>query len=198
MAYKKKREKSARTKILDAAWELFLKQGYPQTTINEIIEVSGTSRGAFYHHFHGKEELLFSLAFHFDKSYQGWLETIPPGTPPDQKLLLFNSYVMKGLEHSQFLSLLPSLYGMQVMTSGIRPIINPNRDYYRIVLTIIQEGLDSGCFQSSLSANELAEWYTILERGLTYDWLLKQQQYSLSQYGKRIILNFLKEITSSS
>lgn len=196
MNYQKKKEKSARIKILDAAWELFLEQGYSQTTINQIIEKSDTSRGAFYHHFHGKEELLFSLASHFDRNYKGWLDSIPAETSPAQKLLLFNEYVMKGLETSPFSSLLPFLYGMEVMTTGVRPIIDTNREYYRIVLCIIQEGLSSGSFQSSLSANELAEWYTIIERGLTYDWLLKQCRYSLSQYARRMIENFISGITA--
>ena len=47
MAYYKKKETSARTKILDASWKLFLDQGYANTTINQIIEESGTSRGLF-------------------------------------------------------------------------------------------------------------------------------------------------------
>lgn len=195
MAYYKKKETSARTKILDASWKLFLDQGYANTTINQIIEESGTSRGAFYHHFRGKEELLFQLASHYDSTYEDWLDNVPSDISPDQKLLRFSQYVMKGLETSCFVTLLPCLYGLEVMTEYGRPIINPDRKYYQIVLSIIKEGLESGCFQSELSLNELTEYYTILERGLTYDWLLKQRRYSLSQYAERIISAFVARIT---
>ncbi len=34
------------------------RQGYEDTTVEEIIEASGTSRGSFYHYFDGKDALL--------------------------------------------------------------------------------------------------------------------------------------------
>ena len=41
----------AKEKIINAAWELFREKGYEETTLQDIIDKSGTSRGAFYHHF---------------------------------------------------------------------------------------------------------------------------------------------------
>lgn len=49
-------------KILDAAFHLFLEKGYEQTTILDIVEnMGGLTRGAFYHHFKSKEEVLDAL-----------------------------------------------------------------------------------------------------------------------------------------
>lgn len=49
-------------KILDAALPLFLEKGYEQTTILDIVEnMGGLTRGAFYHHFKSKEEVLDAL-----------------------------------------------------------------------------------------------------------------------------------------
>ncbi|MCL2697303.1 MAG: TetR/AcrR family transcriptional regulator [Oscillospiraceae bacterium] len=46
-------------KILDAALKLFLEKGYEQTTILDIVaEMKGLTRGAFYHHFKSKEDVL--------------------------------------------------------------------------------------------------------------------------------------------
>ena len=47
----KKNERNTRGKIITAAWDLFYEQGYDDTTIEEIIEKSGTSKGSFYHYF---------------------------------------------------------------------------------------------------------------------------------------------------
>lgn len=55
-------KRHAKQDIMDAAWKLFTEQGYDETTIAQIIELSGNSRSTFYHHFRGKDELLFSLA----------------------------------------------------------------------------------------------------------------------------------------
>ncbi len=49
-------------KILDAALKLFLEKGYEETTILDIVnEMGGLTRGAFYHHFKSKEEVLDAL-----------------------------------------------------------------------------------------------------------------------------------------
>ena len=51
----KKNQKKTKSKIVSAAWKLFYEQGYEDTTIEEIIEESGTSKGSFYHYFEGKD-----------------------------------------------------------------------------------------------------------------------------------------------
>jgi len=49
-------------KILDAALTLFLEKGYEKTTVLDIVEnMGGLTRGAFYHHFKSKEEVLNAL-----------------------------------------------------------------------------------------------------------------------------------------
>ena len=44
--------------ILDTAKRLFLEHGYVHVTLQDIAEACGLTRGAIYHHFHGKEEML--------------------------------------------------------------------------------------------------------------------------------------------
>lgn len=46
-------------RILDAAMRLFLEKGYEKTTIQDIVdELDGLTKGAIYHHFKSKEEIL--------------------------------------------------------------------------------------------------------------------------------------------
>ena len=50
-------------KILDVAQKLFLEQGYEQTTIQDIVNnLGGMTKGAVYHHFKSKEEIINALA----------------------------------------------------------------------------------------------------------------------------------------
>ena len=37
-----------RERIIDASWELFHEKGFGETTINDIINKSETSKGTFY------------------------------------------------------------------------------------------------------------------------------------------------------
>lgn len=48
---------TTRQKIVAAAFELFLNHGYDGTGVNQILEKSSLSKGAFYHHFKSKDEI---------------------------------------------------------------------------------------------------------------------------------------------
>lgn len=54
-----------RAELIDCAQRLFLSQGYERTTINDVIQATGLSKGAFYHHYRSKEELLEAIAARF-------------------------------------------------------------------------------------------------------------------------------------
>ncbi len=48
---------TAREKMIQAAQALMLSRGYPATTVDEICEMAGVSKGSFYHFFHSKEDM---------------------------------------------------------------------------------------------------------------------------------------------
>ena len=50
-----------RTRILDAAEQLVIENGFAATSVDQVIAASGTSKGAFFHHFASKLELAQSL-----------------------------------------------------------------------------------------------------------------------------------------
>ncbi len=60
MARNKHPEETVR-KILDVSLKLFLEQGYEATTIQDIVDALGMSKGAIYHHFRSKEEIVDRL-----------------------------------------------------------------------------------------------------------------------------------------
>lgn len=187
----------AKEQIMAAAWKLFQTQGYENTTISQIIEESGTSRSTFYHHFHGKDELLFNLAYTYDADYDTWLEQCNSSLPAVDQLIAFNTFVMKNLEESPYLDLYPPLYGLQVTTSGVRHILHPERRYYQILRQILKRGLKSGEISSRYSYAELCEMITSMQIGLTYSWCLSQRRHSLLQYGETLITPFLESLRAA-
>ena len=52
---------TTRQRVLDAAVELFAAQGYSATSVAQVIERAGLTKGGFYHHFASKDELLFEV-----------------------------------------------------------------------------------------------------------------------------------------
>jgi AcrR family transcriptional regulator len=51
------RSSKVHDRILDAAQELFYRQGYQATVVNQIIDAAGISKPTFYAHFASKEDL---------------------------------------------------------------------------------------------------------------------------------------------
>ena len=52
-------------KILNVAQRLFLEKGFDQTTIQDIVDgLEGMTRGAVYHHFKSKDEIIEALIHH--------------------------------------------------------------------------------------------------------------------------------------
>lgn len=48
-------------KILDTAERLFIEKGYDRASLQEIIDETGLSKGAIYHHFTSKEDIFYSV-----------------------------------------------------------------------------------------------------------------------------------------
>ena len=62
-------KQNVKRRIVDAAWELFYEKGYDDTTVDDIIRLSETSKGSFYYYFNTKDELLNTLSIILDDNY---------------------------------------------------------------------------------------------------------------------------------
>lgn len=55
------RAEQTRARIREAARDLFMSQGYDETSMQDILDRSGVSKGGLYHHFPSKESILQDL-----------------------------------------------------------------------------------------------------------------------------------------
>lgn len=140
----KKKTRNTKGKIISAAWELFYEQGYDDTTVEEIIEKSGTSKGSFYHYFEGKDALLGSLSIIFDEKYQKLMETIDESMGSFDRLMYLNRELFRMIENSISLDLLARLYSSQLVTKGEKHLLDHNRLYFKVLRQIVTEGQKNG------------------------------------------------------
>lgn len=68
---------SARQKLLNAALSLIRAQGYAATTIDDICESAGVTKGAFFHHFENKEALAVQAAEYWSEMTGAFFATAP-------------------------------------------------------------------------------------------------------------------------
>lgn len=121
----KKNSRNTKGRIIQAAWQLFYQQGYDDTTVEEIIEASGTSRGSFYHYFEGKDALLSSVSFLFDEKYEELMACMDPEKDRFEVLMELNRELFAMIENSISLDLLARLYSSQLVTRGDQASAGP-------------------------------------------------------------------------
>lgn len=190
----KKNERNTKGKIVSAAWKLFYEQGYDNTTIEDIIDLSQTSKGSFYHYFEGKDSLFSSLSYLFDEKYEELKDTFDPQMNSFDKLIYLNQELFSMIEKRIALDLLAKMYSTQLTTKGERYVLDYNRSYYRLLRRIVSEGQDAGELRDDMSVSEIVKLYALCERGLLYDWCLSNGDYSLKNYAKTVLPMFLQSI----
>ena len=188
---RKSGEKSTKAKIVEAAWELFYENGYEDTSVDEIVEKSGTSKGSFYHYFEGKDALLSSLSYLFDEKYEDLKVTLTPEMTSIQKLLYLNRELFFMIETRISLDLLARLLSSQLVTKSEKHLLDRNRTYYKLLRKIIIEGQQAGELTGRLSVNEIVKGYALYERALLYDWCICNGEYSLRDYSATMLPMFL-------
>ena len=195
---KKSSKNNTKSRIVSAAWELFYMYGYDNTTIDDIVEASHTSKGSFYHYFESKDDLIGSLSYLFDDKYEELSSTLDPKLDPLEKLSYLNQELFLMIENTVSVSLLSQLFSTQLVTKGEKHMLEPDRTYYRLLRQIVLEGKEKDYFRDDLSVNDIMKAYAMFERGMMYDWCLSSGNYSLYQYSKQILPLFLESLCNQS
>ena len=185
------RRNNTRSRIVAAAWELFYENGYDDTTVDDIVERSGTSKGSFYHYFAGKDALLSSLSTLFDEKYQALSEDLPQEMGSFDKLIYLNRELFFMIENSVSLELLARLLSTQLITASEKHLMDHSRYYFKLLRRICMEGQQRGELREDVSVNEMVRAYALQERALMYDWCICGGNYSLTQFSAQNLPEFL-------
>jgi hypothetical protein len=194
----RKDSRNTKGRIIEAAWELFYEQGYENTTIDDIVEASETSKGSFYHYFDSKDALLSSLSYLFDKKYEDLIPSLDNYSSSADKLIYLNHELFLMIENRVPLDLLARLLSTQLITTGEKHLLDHDRTYYRLLRKIISEGQKAGEFRQDLSVNEIMKGYSLFERAIMYDWCICNGEYSLYLYSGTLLPTFLNGFTVQS
>lgn len=188
----KKNTRNTRGRIITAAWKLFYEQGYDDTTVEDIVFESETSKGSFYHYFDGKDALLGTLSNVFDEKYEELLPTMSQDMDAIAKLTYLNHELFAMIDSSVSMDLLARLLATQLLARGEKHLLDRNRVYFRLLRQIAKEGLQKGELNSEFTANDIVKAYALFERALMYDWCLCNADYSLVTYSDRMMPMFLE------
>ncbi|USK50139.1 TetR/AcrR family transcriptional regulator [Bacillus sp. CMF12] len=91
--------------IMESALELFAKQGFEATSVQQITEHSGISKGAFYLSFKSKDELIMALIDHFMEQFVSDIDHIvkdPSNSGEELLVKFFYTTFYSFQKHSDF------------------------------------------------------------------------------------------------
>ena len=188
----RKSTRNTRGRIISAAWKLFYQQGYEDTTVEDIVFESQTSKGSFYHYFDGKDALLGTLAYVFDEKYEELMLTMDPKMNAMDKLIYLNHELFAMIDGGISLDLLARLLSTQLLARGEKHLLDRNRYYFKLLRQIVDEGQQAGQLRTDRTANEIVKAYALWERALLYDWCLCGGEYSLVAYTDSVTPAFLQ------
>lgn len=182
----RKNTRNTRGRIISAAWKLFYEQGYEETTVEDIVFESETSKGSFYHYFDGKDALVGTLAYVFDEKYEQLMQDMAPGMGAVEKLIYLNHELLAMIETGVSMDLLARLLSTQLLARGEKHLLDRNRTYFKLLRQIITDGQRSGELRTDCTVNDIVKAYALWERALLYDWCLCRGDYSLVAYTDRV------------
>ncbi len=79
----------SKTKLLEAAQNVIRAKGYTATTIDDICDAAGVTKGSFFHHFKSKDDLALSAVAYWNETAEGFFAAAPyhQSKEPLQRLL---------------------------------------------------------------------------------------------------------------
>ena len=153
-------------KILDVSMQLFLEKGYEHTSIQDIVNhLGGLSKGAIYHHFKSKEDILDGV---MNKLYQNndneldhlrLLEKDSSMTGLQKLQALFTTALESPRQDDMFQMAPDFLKNPQMLAMQIAGIYTESVPHF--VQPIIEEGIADGSIKTDYP-KELAEMILLL------------------------------------
>lgn len=144
--------------ILDVSFRLFMEKGYERTSIQDIIDnLGGLSKGAIYHHFKSKEDILVAVTDRMTAESNRLLADIRDRTDltgKEKLKMIFKESIRRPVQDEIF-TVAPNLSNNpRLIFSIFRETIDDAAPNY--ILPIIRQGISDGSIRTDYPA-ELAE-----------------------------------------
>lgn len=173
-------------KLYEIAERLFTERNFSDVNVEDITDEAGITKGAFYVHFESKDALVAILiadhAACADANYKTFVETLPNDMPASEVLLALTQKIADELMDTIGCENMKKVYQMLLSgTAGTEAVKGYGRELYALVYNILEKGLFSGEFISSLPAEALSRHFVMAIRGVSYEWCVRHPDFDLRE-----------------
>jgi len=193
------RASETRQRLLKAAADCFARQGYAGTSVAQVCQAAGVSKGAFYHHFDSKQALFLSL-------FHDWLATLDQqlaaarlGAPTIAEGILRMAegarsvFNMTGINVHMFLEFL-ILASREPWVWQVT--VEPYQRFQQVFSRVMQAGIDEGSFRQ-VDADTAARVLVALAVGLLLQSVLKPDDADWGQVAQDGVALLIQGLRSS-
>ncbi|MGE0268890.1 MAG: TetR/AcrR family transcriptional regulator [Candidatus Omnitrophota bacterium] len=181
---------TAKDRILEAATDLFYRQGYNATGIQQIIDEAGVSKGTFYTHFATKDELgaAYMRNRHAREMYE-LREMVGRIKDPYQKYIGFNTIMRDWMVSTEYRGCAFSNMAAEV-TDGKSPIRKEAKHHYEVYRGVIREMvrdlIESDPKYKELDPDFVADQYLLIQIGALTNAEIYQDPWPYDQAARAI------------
>ncbi len=181
-----------KNKILNASLEVFSKYGFRQSSIDEIVETAGISKGAIFHYFGNKEQLFVYLFEYATDQITSKINARPESDQMDifdylpfityQKMHLMKTYpylvnfVMKAFKENADVIKKSTKFDVFVQ--------------YQLHTQYVLKSVDFSHLNDDITPDELLSWVSMISFGYIELYLLNPEETSYNQLNKNLFRLF--------
>ena len=160
---------SSKDRIIEAANDLFYRQGYHQTGINQIIEESGVAKATFYSNFKSKEDLGVEYLRERDRVDTNATKNMVNGiADPFQKYMSIIYGLLEYMKATDFRGCAFGNMAVEITDPNhpMRKEVKLHDDRFRSILKdVIQDLKDSSPKYKHLDVDQLVDTYHLVVEG---------------------------------
>jgi len=167
----KKTDSNTKDKILQAGIKLMLTKGFNATSVDEMCDEAGVTKGSFFHYFESKEELAKEAVNQFSLAQMQHFEAGPYNNLPDplERLYGYLDFMIEGIKNSQ--TTLSCLIGnltqeLSQTHAEIRSVCHQNFSWHNQRLqNIIDDAVKAHPPQSEIDSASIAKYINATIQG---------------------------------
>ncbi|MGB6067004.1 MAG: TetR/AcrR family transcriptional regulator [Desulfomonilaceae bacterium] len=191
-----KRTSNTEQRIIQAALQIFVRNGYHGTSVGEITRKVGLTKGALYSHFSGKGELLLRIVDEYKSRFIGGMARALAECSGDalnriHAVFSFNSrFALENQDMCVFLTFIATELNADV---DFEPALKSVYiEYRKIISAVIREGIRQGIFKKDLDPEIAALTFIALHDGALHQWVLNRNHLDGELYVRTYREIFLK------
>lgn len=197
MARKKIPENYEKTRqgIIDAAIELMVKGSITDFSLTDVAGKMGLTKAALYWYFPNKNALIDQAAQSIYDTYIGYIEKISSSSLSAYEKLRKIVLGEEDTIHSALMCVFPIKFYLEsyAENNAVKTLIRNGYEKYNALITaLLEEGIQSGEFQTLLPTRELSKFITGAIDGLAFQNLLVSSEKT--EVSRTIIFSVLDQI----